>query len=351
MGRQKPMIHGRLKKGIILLFLCMPALLTSGCHRSDAGTTREFFEMDTIISITVYSDDDQLEKMAADMAKEEFSRIARISDRFSAESEISRVNADAGIRPTAVGADLYNMVKASLFWAQKTDGAFNIALGPVSDLWGFSSGRARVPEQSEIDRALALCSLSLITLDNEASTVFLETKGMSIDLGAVAKGYATERAAEKLEELGIKSALINAGGNIYVVGKKPDGTRWRIGIQHPEESNEIIGYLDTEDMAAITSGNNQRYFIKDGARYHHIIDPSTGWPSDALSQVTVVSSSAMTADILSTSFFVAGNEKINEIIKDIPEVFSVYTVKNDEIFAFGQSESFNINRQSGYRMS
>jgi thiamine biosynthesis lipoprotein len=166
-----------------------------------------------------------------------------------------------------------------------------------------------VPAAEEIEAVLPLLRAEKISFTPETRRVMLMEAGMSLDLGGVAKGYATDLAAEALRARGIRHALINAGGNVYALGSKPDGTPWRVGIRDPRRAGEIIGVVEAVDEAVVSSGDYERYFEADGARYHHIFDPRTGYPARAARQSTVIAPRSLDADILSTVTFILGREK------------------------------------------
>ena len=317
------------------MFLMLISVLTgTGC--TGTGSVREVrvqdFYMDTIISIQAFGVDEAAVRDAVDEAMEEFSRIQLLTDRYPEagtesyrKSEICRINENAGIQAVPVSEDVLEMIRLSLEYGKKSGGAFNIAIGGLMDLWGFGqNGVMHVPSEDEIRDRLQSSVLEDVVLDEAAGTVFLTSPGMVLDLGAVAKGYAAEKAAVKLKEAGIKEALINAGGNIVVIGRKDGTDKWRIGIEDPRNSGEYIGVLLLEDEAAVTSGDYQRNFMEEGVLYHHILDPASGLPARKTVSVTVVSKDSGLADILSTTLFVLGPEKGLEFLKQVEGAEAVF---------------------------
>lgn len=280
----------------------------------------ELFAMDTYITYSVVSDDEGLAKQGLDAIEKAFIEIDEMTNRFSADSQIFAVNAAAGREPVKVDEHLFSMVQTALTWSDKTDGAFNLLIGSVMNLWGFERENPEVPTREAIEKALLHTDYTKIVLDEDASTIFLPEEGMIMDAGGVAKGYATDFAVLKLKELGIENALINAGGNVYTMGKKEDGSVWRVGIQDPRDSQGLSGILQVSDKALVSSGDYQRYFEKDGVRYHHILDPKTGFPARLCTGTTIVMDSATIADILSTTTFVEGPEKGMALMDSLPEV-------------------------------
>ena len=261
----------------------------------------------TIVEITCQ------DRAAITSAFEEIKKIETIANIFNPDSEISRLNAAGKIQASQ---DLYNMVRESLKYYRLSEGAFDITVGPLVSIW---KGRIReaeknvrgltLPVDSQIKKALSLVSSGKISLDDNASYISLTQSGMSIDLGAYAKGYAVDKAVKRLKESGVRSALVNAGGNVYCLGKK-GSRKWRIGVRHPRKPAEIVFYLDLENQGAATSGDYEQFFILDKKRYSHIVDPKTGWPVDNnISSVTIIAADAATSDGLSTTVFVLGKEK------------------------------------------
>lgn len=291
----------------------------------------ERFIMDTLIQITVYSENEAKGQKALKEAFGAFERIHDTTNRFqkngqtaTASNDVVKINENAGTKPVAVSADTINMIERSHYFAGSSGGAFDVSVGPVMDLWGFGKSEQQVPSDEEINRALSLVDYNKVQVDPSNMTVFLTKPGMSLDLGGVAKGYATDEAVKALKEAGIQHAIINAGGNVYALGDKPDGSPWRVGVQDPRGEKSIIGILYVKDRAVVTSGDYQRYFEQEGVRYHHIIDPTTGKQARDVMQTTVVTDSATDADILSTSLFVLGAQKGMCFVKELPGTGAIF---------------------------
>lgn len=269
------------------------------------------FLMDTLISIRVYGKDSEKLKIAVREAYAEMRRIAELADHFPEPgsaafqaSDICRVNTQAGSKPVRVSAEVFEMLEMSKQYTALTNGAFDITIGPVMDLWGFGGKNPAIPQQARLDKALQLVDSNSLILDRANRTVFLKKPGMKLDLGAIAKGYATEKALQVLRNHGITTALIDAGGNIRVLGRSPRNSPWKIGVKAPRKADEIAAVLSIEDSSAVTSGDYYRFFEAGGKRMHHILDPRTGYPAGHSMSVTVVTKDAGVADILSTAFFV-----------------------------------------------
>ncbi len=281
-------------------------LILPSCR--DDLVTDSRLAMGTVVSVSVPSRD-------RDIIPSIFSLIYSIDrelSAFSEDSSIHRVGEMAGVAPVELPDDVYDLVKRSFDAAWETEGIFNPMIGPLTALWGMGTEEARVPEEEEIEAVLPLLDFRRAVLSDDERTVFLPERGMSLDLGGVGKGYAADRIRKLLDESGIDGAIVNLGGNVLAYGSD-DGKPWRIGIRSPEDAASVFLSLQIEDETVITSGGYQRYIEEDGIRYHHILDPSTGYPfqSDILS-VTVINPSGTLGDILSTYFFAIGSESAIE---------------------------------------
>lgn len=314
----------------ISFFLLLLVIALSGCGgQEQLKYDRDFFAMDTYIACQVLSADEEQAAEALDAVQAAFMEIDRLTNRFAQDSEITAVNRNAGVAPVKVSADVFAMVETSLQWSDKSEGAFNILIGDVMDLWGFGSEHPTVPSQEALAAALTRTDYHQIVLDKANSTIYLPQKGMVMDLGGVAKGYATDKAVAALKELGITNALINAGGNVYAMGCRADGTPWKVGVQDPRNPQGIKTVLQGRDTALVSSGDYQRYFEKDGVRYHHILDPASGTPARASAGTTVIMKSATLADILSTILFVKGPTEGIKLAESLEEVEAALIITGD----------------------
>lgn len=323
---------------IILLFVIFAC---SGCKLKSAPLkefTDERFLMDTLIQVTVYSDDEQKGKEALDQAFAEFKRISNLTNRFpkngenaSVSSDVIRINENAGIKPVRVSTDTLEIVQRSLYYAQLSGGSFDITIGPIMDLWGFGKNEQHVPSDEQIQKTLSLVDYRKVIVDPNQGTVYLQKPGMSLDFGGVAKGYATEEAVKVLKGLSIKHAIINAGGNVYALGTKPDGSLWRVGVRDPRVENGLIAVLSVKDTSIVTSGDNERYFEEGGVRYSHLIDPSTGKQARALMQTTVVTESSTDADILNKPLFMLGPQRGMSFAKGLQGVGAIFVSADKQV--------------------
>ena len=268
--------------------------------------TSDVFAMDTYMTLTAYGENAQ-EAVEAGIAE-----IQRLDDLLSTgkdTSEVAQINANGG---GVLSEDTDYLVKRALDIYQSTNGAFDISIYAVMQLWGFTTGNFAVPSESDLAAKLALVDAGKIILSEEnGQTSISLPEGMEIDLGGIAKGYTSGRVMDVMKSYGIKSAVINLGGNAHVLGNKTDGSQWKVGIQDPEDENGYLGGVSVTDKAIITSGGYERYFVDEdtGVKYHHIIDPKTGYSANnGLISVTIVSADSTLADGLSTSLFVLGTE-------------------------------------------
>ena len=280
--------------------------LTSENASDDTEAVRDVFAMDTYMTLTAYGENAQ-EAVEAGIAE-----IQRLDDLLSTgkdTSEVAQINANGG---GVLSEDTDYLVKRALDIYQSTNGAFDISIYPVMQLWGFTTGNFAVPSESDLAAKLALVDAGKIILSEENGQASISLpEGMEIDLGGIAKGYTSGRVMDVMKSYGIKSAVINLGGNAHVLGNKTDGSQWKVGIQDPEDENGYLGGVSVTDRAIITSGGYERYFVDEdtGVKYHHIIDPKTGYSANnGLISVTIVSADSTLADGLSTSLFVLGTE-------------------------------------------
>ncbi|MGN0136860.1 FAD:protein FMN transferase [Anaerotignum sp.] len=299
------------------------------------------FAMDTVMTFTIIHEDG--EELLIDAEQE----IRRLENLFSVtldDSEVRQINENAGDKPVHVSADTLALLKTGEELGEKTGNAFDIAIYPVVKAWGFTEEEHSVPSQETIDRLLPLTNLDGLILNEEDSTAYLEKEGMAIDLGGVAKGYASDRVKDLLKEKGVESALLSLGGNICAIGSKPDGNPWKTAVQNPIDENDYVGLLEATDTCIITSGGYQRYFEEDGKRYHHIIDPATGWPAESgLLSVTIVCESGTKADALSTALFVMGLEDALSYWKSQNDFEAIFVTEDGEVVATeGLKDSFTF---------
>ncbi len=298
------------------------------------------FAMDTIMMFTVYSKDG--EEILID-AEQEIRRLEHLLSITMEDSEIHELNRKAGEKAVHISEETMELLSLGKSIGEETGGCFNIAISPVVKAWGFTEEDKHVPVQEEIDRLLPLANTEDILLDEENGTAFLQKKGMAVDLGGIAKGYAADKAAELLRAESVTSGYFSLGGNLMGIGQKPDGTAWKAAVGNPLDARDYVGMLEFSDCAVVTSGGYQRYFEEDGKRYHHIIDPATGYPAEnELLAVAIVCENATRADALSTALFVMGLDNAAAFWQEHDD-FEVIFITNDEVIATeGLRDSFTF---------
>ncbi|MFN3740223.1 MAG: FAD:protein FMN transferase [Thermodesulfovibrionales bacterium] len=273
--------------------------------------------MDTIVTITVVNDS----KVAADRAIEhafnELKRLEKSFNFYSEESELSMINRNAGLRPVKVSEDMMDILKKAIYVSELSGGAFDITTGPLTRLWDFH--KKNLPDRGRLKEALKLVGYKNIIINEKDSTVFFKKKGMLIDLGGIAKGYGADRAIEILKAEGMKAALVAIAGDIRAYGVKNNGNPWMIGIKHPRAKgdDDLIATLPLKDAAISTSGDYERFFIKNGKRYHHILNPLTGYPADSTGGVSVIGDAGYLTDSIATAVFLLGPEKGIDLLRKL----------------------------------
>ncbi len=275
----------------------------------EVNTTK--YLLGTQIDITAIHENIDSMKKAMYFAFKEIERIQGLMSIQIDTTEASLVNQNAGISPVKVSPELYSIIERSIAYSNKYDGIFDITIGPISELWGFSSDikLTSLPDQSIIDSLIKLVDYKLILLNPLDTSVFLQKKGMKIDLGGIAKGYAVDRATEVMRKHGMKDFFVNAGGDIFASGTKDQYKKWSIGIKDPRNEKNIIASLDVSGLAVGTSGDYERYVIIDGKRYHHIFDPETGYPVMKSQSATAIAETSEESVVLSKVLFILGAEE------------------------------------------
>ena len=263
--------------------------------------------MGTLVEITVFEKEKNKAQLAIQNAFKEIQRLEGLMSTHIPGSEVSKINQAAGLQPVSVSPEVFEVIERATYWAGLTDGALDISVGPIQELWQFNGDHPSLPDKAAIEQRLAKVGYGKILLENQ--TVFLSEKGMQLHLGAIAKGYAVDQAANTLQKNNIQHAFINAGGDLKTLGNRPDKTAWKIGLQHPRKPESILASFSLSGKSVATSGDYQRYFEFEGTRYHHILNPKTGYPVTGMTSATVVTDSVMDADALSTALFVMGAKK------------------------------------------
>lgn len=266
--------------------------------------------------------------------RSEAARLEELLSRFLPQSDISRVNRAAGGYPERVSRDTFEVLVRALEFSRQCRGYFSATVGPLVALWSRAKETGCLPEDVLISQVLPLVDDSGLVLDPIRRTATLQAVGQFLDLGGIGKGFAADRFLEVFRDFGISSAYSNIGGNVVVLGTRPDGSPWRVGIQHPRQEDRLVGLVAVVDKTVVTSGDYQRFYTDNqGIRRHHILDPLTGYPAEAgLVSVSIIADNSLAADALSTALFVAGLEKGLEILGNYPGTEAVFVDRELRVF-------------------
>lgn len=270
--------------------------------------------MDTPVRVVVYASPGKAEAMA-DAAIDEVSRLENLWHPDRPTSDVAQVNAAAGSRAVTVAPETLQLASLAREVAEDSGGAFDPTIGPLVRAWGFG-GEHRVPSVAEREQARALVDWRALQIDTQAGTLYLAHPGMRIDLGAIAKGYASRLVRELLQRQGAKAGLVQLGGSVAMLGDRPEGGKWQIAVQHPRQADQYLTVLSLGSGFVDTAGDYQRYFIQDGVRYHHILDPATGAPARGMASVTVLAQQGEWADAFATAAFVLGMDRGYQFLLD-----------------------------------
>jgi thiamine biosynthesis lipoprotein len=262
--------------------------------------------MGTAIEITLIGGDEEAVKKAAFQAFQEIRRIEQLMSPWIEASDVTHINRSAGKEWVKVSHETLEVIQKAQEISGLSDGAFDITTGPFTQLWRVAREKEIPPSAEELNQRLPLVNFRNVMIDQKG--IFLKKRGMSIDLGGIAKGYAVDRAVELLKTLGYKNLIVNAGGDLRAGGLKFDHP-WSIGIQHPRRPEKIMASISASDAAIATSGDYEKFFIYRGKRYHHILNPRDGLPAEECQSVTIICREGMVGDALATAIFVLGPEK------------------------------------------
>ncbi len=323
--------------------ICILVLFLTGCAGVGKTGTKEFktsfFAMDTYISLTVYGENGDTALEDAQSKMEELEALWSTTDE---NSEIYSLNSSGGEAVT-VSNETRDLLEFALSMADETEGALDPTIYPVLLAWGFTTGENRIPEENELQALLQDVGYERVKIEGNEVTV---PEGMKLDMGAVGKGYTGDVLTGILKEAGVTSALLDLGGNVQVIGTKPDGSRWRLGLRNPFDAEGYLGVLEIADAAVVTSGSYERYFIgDDGKRYGHIIDPATGYPAESgLASVTIVAKEGKLCDALSTSLFIMGREKAEGYWREHGDFEMILITDEGELYITeGISDAFSLS--------
>ncbi|WP_033120712.1 FAD:protein FMN transferase [Oscillibacter sp. ER4] len=344
-----------MKRQLAALLLTIFALSLTACGETAAESeTRTVYAMDTVMNLTVYGEN---AAAALESAEKELHTLDEaVLSRTAEGSELYALNASNG-ETVECGADdiLPALIETALAISEATDGAFDPTLAPVLDAWGFTKDLRRVPSADELAALLAHTGRDKVALEETADGYSVAlSDGAQLDLGGIAKGYAADLLRAQLEKEGVTSATLDLGGDVFVMGKKSDGSDWRIAVKDPGDTESYLGIVSASDAFIVTSGVYERYFEENGVRYHHILDPKTGSPAESgLVSVTVMCKNGAWADALSTACFVLGADGALALRDDLAAQgtnFELIFVTDDGrvLYTGGLAAAFTPNEESGY---
>ena len=346
----------------VLLAAALSLSLLAGCGSTSGSTASSaadgpqrystvFYDVfDTVTQVIAYCDSEeeftaQMDALHADLV--EYNQLYDIYNDYDGVTNIKTINDNAGIAPVTVDDKILGMLELAQTMYDTTGGKLNIALGSVLNIWhnyreaalaDDNDSNNQLPTQEELDAAAQHCDIANLIIDEDAKTVYLADPAMSLDVGSVGKGYAVEQAAQAAEARGLTSALISVGGNLRAIGTKPDGSQWVGGVENPWNSSEVyttgsstVAAVKMSDLSLVTSGDYQRYYVVDGKRYHHLIDPDTLFPAAYFNGVTVLCSDSGLADCLTTGLFCQPLEDGMKIVESLDGVEAMWCTPDQQV--------------------
>lgn len=306
--------------------LLLGALLLAGCSEQPAEPQKRIvYAMDTVMELNIYTDNDG-EAILEDAEGYINSLEAKFSRNIDT-SDIALLNKNG---KAEVSDETLAVIERALKISEDSKGLFDITIAPLMDVWGFGGGVMHVPEDKEIKQALAEVDYQKIDITGNQIKL---AKGMEVDLGGIAKGYTSDKLIEMFRERGIDSAIVSLGGNVQTLGCKPDGSLWKVALEDPFGSDEYAAVVEVEEKAVISAGGYERYFDEGGVRYHHILDPRNGYPSQSgLSMVTVIDNEGVRADGLATALYIMGLDRAIDFWQDRGDFEAVFITDNGNIY-------------------
>ncbi len=309
---------------------------------SDVVLERARPMMATIVTVTARGCPSELLDERIREAFAEMDRLAALLSEWSSDSPVSLVNRNAGLGPVRVPAEVLDVLSLAAHVSSRTSGSFDVTWAALADLWRFGGTRPpRLPPPEEVKRRRALVAFRDVVLDRPASTAFLRRPGMRLGLGGIAKGYIAEAGASLLVSRGVRDVLVAASGDIAARGRNGDRP-WVVAIRDPRHSSRVLGTVELHDESISTSGDYERFFVIGGRRYHHILDPRTGYPAAASESVTVIARHGADADALATGLFVLGPERAAAALGDDPDVAAVLVGRDGQVHLAGASRPFHL---------
>ena len=325
----------------------MIALLFTSCRAGQQPqlVDRSFLSMGSSLQMSIWTIDEASASAAAERVAREFDRLERLLSVWKDGSDVVRLNAAAGQQPVSVSRETLELLTFARIASEQTGGEFDVTFGALADIWKFDHDQDdTVPDRASIDKRLPFVDYRAVQTDPARGTAFISRSGVRVHLGGIGKGYAIDRAVDLLRKDGFQDFLIQSGGDMYASGTT-NGAPWKLGIADPRGDHSAFAALELRNSAVSTSGDYERFFMKDGVRYHHLIDPDRGEPARGCRSVTIVADRATIADVLSTGVFIMGPDAGMALIEKLPGVEGVIvTASNDVLVSSGLKGRVEIKR-------
>jgi thiamine biosynthesis lipoprotein len=323
-------------------FSILLLVLISFTSFSEQPFKRTLKLMGSRFEITVVAKTEAEANTFINIAVAEITRIEKLISSWDADSETSKINSNAGIKPVKVSPELFKLIERAIGISKLTDGAFDISYASMDKIWKFDGSMTAMPSTEKIQASVTKVGFQNIIIDKNASTVYLKKEGMKIGFGAIGKGYAADMAKLMLINKGVSAGIINASGDMNTWGKQPNGDFWKVAITNPMNKNKAFALLPITQGAVVTSGDYEKYVNFNGKRYSHIIDPRTGYPASGIISATVFAPKAELADALATSIFVMG---IEVGLDRINQLHNIECIIIDDKGNIHKSENIKIEKQ------
>ena len=332
----------RITTVIILALIAFSIYRAQSVSSKSSSVNKTSYLMGTIVNLTIYDPPEDY------LFSKSFEIIEDIESKMSLninDSEVNKINNSPGV-PVPVSDETIDVIERGLYYSEVSNGKFDITSGSLVKLWDIGGENARVPSEEEIASVLPSIDYRTVKLDRDANTVTLSSPGTTLDLGGIAKGYAADAVSEYLKSEGVKKAIVDIGGNLFLIGTNEEDSLWKVGIKNPfsESRNDYIGIAEASESSVVTSGVYERFLESNGVKYHHILDPDTGYPSDnEIMGVSIVCDKSIDADGLSTSVFLLGLEDGITLVESLDGVEAIFITKSKEVYlTSGMSDKFQL---------
>ena len=317
---------------MILIFGSVTGVTSLSAQDPTKEYTKTSLKMGSHFEVIAVDSDSIRALQAIELAYQEIDRIEKLISSWQATSQTTRINKAAGISPVVVDQELYNLIYRCLKISRLTQGAYDISFAGMGDIWEFNGQELEeLPDSAQVAVASGLVNYKNVMLDRDQHSVFLTQPGMKIGFGSIGKGYAANRAMEIMKQHGIRSGMINAGGDLISWGKNINHDAWSVGIANPDKDQGIAGWLALEDVALVTSGDYEKFFTFNQQRYGHIIDPRTGYPAMGIKSVSVICPDAELADALATAVYVLGRVEGLQLLNQLTGVEGLLITSDNQM--------------------